>query len=228
MCGRFTLTLDQEALSVALGVEHLLVPHHPRWNITPTQVVPVLRLEDGVRIVEGMRWGLVPFWAEDPSIGNRLINARAETVASRPAFRDAFRRGRHAIIPADGFYEWAGPAGARVPHWIRRRDRRLLGMAGLWEEWGPRNGGDLLRSVTILTVDAGEDVRPLHERMPAILPPEEWDGWLSGMRRAEDVAEGLLPSPSGTLEAFPVSTLVNRPGNEGPELLEGVEDRVSG
>jgi len=225
MCGRFTLTLDQEALSVAYGVEAFLTSHAPRYNIAPSQEVAVLVQGDGIRRVDGFRWGLVPSWARDPSIGNRMINARSETVADKPAFRNAWVRGRRCLVLADGFYEWQAPpdgSGPKVPHWIHRVDRRPFGFAGLWERWGHRE--DPLFTCTILTTRPNAVVRPIHDRMPVLLgAPHEWDRWVDPSVPSRDLEELLAPSPDDALQARVVSTRVNRPGNEGPECIRPVE-----
>src|SRR5262245_35107324 len=174
MCGRFTLATSRAQLAdlfrLAGGPELPL-----RYNIAPTQPVPVVRAAGDGRALALARWGLIPRWATDPAIGNRLINARSETVAEKPSFRDAFRK-RRCLIPATGFYEWAKTAGGKQPYHFRLLDGRPFAFAGLWERWD--RGGEPVESCTILTTAANAVVRPVHERMPVILPAEAFAAWL--------------------------------------------------
>jgi putative SOS response-associated peptidase YedK len=167
-----------------------------------------------------MRWGLIPSWADDPKIGYKLINARAETVAGKPAFRNAFRQ-RHCLIPADGFYEWhAAGTKAKQPWHIRRKDGRPFAFAGLWEHWNAPESPPV-ESCTIITTDANEVVRPIHDRMPVILDPADYAAWLDP--RDPTIAQELLrPCPAEVMTAFPVSSMVNNPKNEDPRCLEAV------
>lgn len=221
MCGRFTLTIDQEAVSAAYGVERLLFEHRPRYNIAPTQDVAVLLEGEAGRRVEAFRWGLVPGWAEDPGIGNRMINARSETVGEKPAFRSAWRRRQRCLVLADGFYEWQRPSGgrgAKVPHWIHMADRRPFGFAGLWERW--EGGAEPLHTCTILTTSPNPVVAPIHDRMPVALgDPDQWNRWIDGEVLADEVQDLLAPFPPQEMNAHPVSTYVNSPRNEGPECI---------
>jgi putative SOS response-associated peptidase YedK len=220
MCGRFDLALSLEALRDLLGVEGPAPALPPRWNVAPTQPVTVLVIPgDGKRALRAMRWGLVPSWARDPSIGNRMINARAETLAEKPSFRDALRR-RRCLIPATGFYEWRREGRRKVPLHVRPRDGGLLTFAGLWESWTAPDG-TVLETCTIVTCPAGEPVARFHERMPVILPPEARDRWLApGPLSPEAIAELLVPAPGDLLVVDPASPRVNSPANEGPELLD--------
>ena len=172
-----------------------------------------------------LKWGLVPFWADDPKIGNRMINARAETVAKKPAFRQAFRR-RRCLVPADGFFEWnKGPSDGKkptkTPYWIHRADGAPFVMAGLWERWEPENGS-ALHTFTILTTDAVPEIRDIHQRMPVILPEKAADAWLAADTSAEDLVSLLGPYGEG-LRFHPVSSVVNSPRNDSPECIEPVE-----
>ena len=225
MCGRFTLTLDEEALSAAYGVERLLFHHHPRYNIAPTQDVAVLLGGDEGRRIEGFRWGLIPSWAKDPSIGNRMINARSETVAEKPSFRTAWKHRRRCLVLADGFFEWKKPEegrGPKQPYWIQMEDRRPFGFAALWESW--KGDGEEIRSCTILTGPPNELVKPIHDRMPVILGhPEEWETWVDPEVPPEEMEGMMRPFPAEEMRAFPVSSHVNRPENQGPECVEPVE-----
>jgi putative SOS response-associated peptidase YedK len=230
MCGRYTSTSTTTELATAFGVEEVKTDELPlRYNVAPTQPVYAVaerRVERGARIRQlgAFRWGLVPSWAKDPSVGARMINARAETVATRSAYRDALVR-RRCIIPADGFYEWQVTEDGRgqrhkVPHLIRHRDGTPLAFAGLWEVWRRDSGGDPLRSCVIVTTAANEHLAPLHDRMPVVLPRGAWDRWLD---RANDDVEALrrllVPAPADDFEAYPVGPLVNNVANDGPELI---------
>jgi putative SOS response-associated peptidase YedK len=215
MCGRFSLGVDTDRLIGEFGLDDVPVDHEPRYNVAPGQdVLAVVRGPEGLR-TGLLRWGLVPHWAPDPKGGGRLINARSETVATRPSFRDAFRH-RRCWILADGFYEWAPtPWGRKQPHFIRRPDGRPFALAGLWDRW--RRGEDQVVSCTILTTSPSDVVAPLHDRMPVILPAAGRDRWLDPSAEFEDL-HALLRPDTGPLEAFPVATLVNHPDNDGPEV----------
>jgi putative SOS response-associated peptidase YedK len=218
MCGRFTQRADRKALLKSFQVAE--VPHvEPRYNISPTQdVLAVCEREDG-REATFYKWGLVPSWAKDASMGARLINARSETVAEKPAFRQAFRQ-RRCIIPADGFYEWQRIDGRKQPFFFRMRDERPFGFAGLWERW-EGEGGRVVNSCAILTTEANEVLRPVHDRMPVILHPEDYEMWLGADARELDlVKEMLRPYPAGEMTGYPVDTSVNSPRNQGEELIE--------
>ena len=197
----------------------------PRFNQAPTQDAPVVVAAPGGRRMGLMRWGLVPSWADDPSIGNRLINARAETAATKPAFRSAYRR-RRCLIPADGFYEWEKPAsgkGPKTPFYVHAAAGGPLGLAGLWERWRSGEGAEPLVTYAILTVDAPAWMRPLHGRMPAVLPRERWGDWLDPDASA-DALEGAIHAAQGEgLEAYEVTPLVNRPANDREECREPVQ-----
>ncbi len=225
MCGRFGLTIDEEALATSYGVEEILLLHVPRYNIAPTQDVPVLReLEGGARRIEGFRWGLVPFWAKDVRIGARMINARSETVQGKPAFRNPWRKRQRCVVLADGFYEWQKPPsgkGPKTPWWIRMADGRPFGFAALWDRW---DGGESpLFSCTILTTDANALVRPVHHRMPVVLGDSRArEAWVDSGVAPEEVLELLAPYPGEEMVADPVSRYVNAPGNEGPECVAPV------
>ena len=211
MCGRFTLTSPPEEIARVFELDS--VPDlSPRYNIAPTQdVATVCARAGGDREIRLRRWGLVPPWAKDPRIGSRLINARGETVAEKPSFRDAFRQ-RRCLVPADGFYEWAAAArGPRKPHHVRRPDRSPFAIAGLHERWRVEEGS-WLETCTLVTVPANARLAPVHDRMPAILPSEHWDLWLDRDRKgAAALLPLLLPRPDSELEFTPVSRRVNRP-----------------
>ena len=233
MCGRYTVGAPLDELVEVFDVAHLALDDwRPRFNAAPTQQLPVLlRSRDGERRLGPMRWGLVPFWADDPSIGNRMINARSESAARKPAFRQAFRR-RRCIVPMDGFFEWRprtvpeSKKPLKIPFWIHRPDRTPFAVAGLWERWRPDAEAEALTSFTILTTAAGDWMRPLHDRMPAILRGEEVDRWLDPDAEAATLGELLHPTGDGVgeLEAWEVSRDVNRPVHDGPELIEPMPD----
>lgn len=218
MCGRFTLTADRESLQAAFPQIVWPVRHAPRYNIAPGQ--PVLAVpNDGRRRADFFLWGLIPPWAKDPKIGYRLINARAETLKEKPSFRGAYRY-RRCLIPADGFYEWQGPKSRRKQPWyIHRRDHQPFALGGLWETWQAADGSTV-RTCTIITTQAAPDLQAIHGRMPLILPRETWDLWLTPDDRATARLDTLLrPAETTDLEAWPVSTLVNRPENDIPDCI---------
>jgi putative SOS response-associated peptidase YedK len=176
--------------------------------------------EDGSRRLISMRWGLVPYWAEDPGIGSRMINARAETAAEKPAFRDSFRR-RRCLVAADGFFEWQKAPGGKQPYLIRLEGGAPFAFAGLWDRWRGRRGR-VLETFTILTTTPNELVRPIHDRMPVILPAEARSRWLAEDAESEALRELLGPLPGEGMEAFPVSQLVNSPANDSLECLQPI------
>jgi len=221
MCSRFTLSKKAAELESLFAVK---MPHEllPRYNIAPSQPVIAVRMRPNAPQREAvlLQWGLVPSWAKDPTMGSRLINARSETVAEKPAFRMAFRH-RRCLIPSDGFYEWRGMPGKKQPYHIRMRDGALFAFAGLWEVWEGLEG--YLETCAILTTEANHVVRPLHNRMPVILPPADYALWLdTSMSDTKKLHALLHPYPSEEMVAIPVSTRVNNPTNEGPALLEPI------
>jgi putative SOS response-associated peptidase YedK len=222
MCGRYTvrgILPVAELFGISLPAEF----QQPRYNIAPTQDVLVVRAAPDApgqgRRGDLLRWGLVPHWAQDPSVGNRMINARAETAAERPAFRDAMKR-RRCLVPADGFYEWKAPTTGKrkQPHLIRMKDDRPFAFAGLWECWG--HGADRVESFTILTTSPNELVAPIHDRMPVIVAPGDYDRWLDPKVDSAGVKELLRPYDAGEMVAQPVGTHVNNPANDTPECVE--------
>lgn len=216
MCGRYTLNLPIVELADQLDLDLPEFTFEPRYNIAPTQKLPIVTFEEG-KVLALHRWGLIPFWAKDPSIGNKMINARGETLAHKPAFRTALAR-RRCLVPASGFYEWKKTPTGKIPQHIHNQDQSLLTFAGLWESW--KDGEDKeLRSFTIITVTPNELMAPIHDRMPAIILPQDRERWLSPDLTSEEALQLLRPCPDGLLTADPVSTLVNSPRNEGPELL---------
>ncbi len=220
MCGRYTLRTPAKRLAEFFDLP-LLAELKPRYNIAPTQLVLTVRLgADQQRQWATVRWGLLPSWVNDPAeLNSVLINARSETVDRKPAFRSAFRQ-RRCLIPADGFFEWQRRGRTKKqPYYIRRKDDQPMAFAGIWERWS--QDGVELESCAILTTDANEVVRPLHDRMPVILPKEAWDVWLSpGCDNPAALRELLRPAPADQLEAYPVATIVNRSSNDVPACIE--------
>ena len=220
MCGRYELHTHPAALALLFGLPHPPAIR-PRYNIAPTQDVPVIRRNPaGERELAQVRWGLVPRWAKDPSIGTRMINARAETLADKPAFRMALRHHR-CLVPADGFYEWTPrPGGGKQPMHVGMADGAPFAMAGLTERWlSPE--GEVLDTCTIVTTQANSLLAPLHDRMPVIVAPHEYERWLEGA--GEDVADLLAPYPSHAMAYYPVSTRVNAVRNDDAALIEEVD-----
>lgn len=229
MCGRYSLKADQRRVAEHFALA-TLPPLSPRYNIAPTQDVPVIRADDsGQRRLDMLRWGLIPYWAKDPSIGNRMINARVESVRDKPAFRSLmngareqndFRgQGRRCLVPADGFFEWAKTPRARQPYHFHLRSQDVFGMAGLWDRWVDEEGR-VVESFTVLTTDANALVRPCHDRMPVILQPEDYNIWLNPAVPGDEAAKALEhPLACESLESWPVSTVVNKPETDVPECV---------
>lgn len=222
MCGRFALTVSARVLAEVFDADPP-ADHHPRYNVAPTQPVLTVRKDlSGKPTITPARWGLIPHWAKDAGIGARMINARAETVADKPAFRTAVRR-RRCLIPADGFYEWRKEDGGKQPYLVRFSDGRVFTFAGLWESWQPTAGGDPVESCTIITTSPNELLAALHDRMPVILPFERHDEWLDAGELGKDRLRSLLgPIEASGLEARPVSRHVNRPANDDPVCVEPI------
>jgi len=225
MCGRFTLRTPAPKLIEIFQVD--AIPKlSPRFNIAPTQLILGIRAAESgsERDALMMRWGLIPFWAKDQSIGNRLINARSETVAEKPSFRNAFKK-RRCLIVADGFYEWQKLEDGKQPHLIQMPDAEPFAIAGLWESWRDKSQGDDAKEVTsctLLTTSANQEMQALHDRMPVILDPADWATWLSPESSVAQRQALLKPLSDGSLEHFPVSKVVNRPINDTPECIQPV------
>ncbi len=217
MCGRYSLTTPEDHLVEVFDVPPLTFDYRARYNIAPSQDVPVVASDKSGTRLGLLRWGFVPAWADDLSIGSRMINARAESLLDKPAFKQA-AVSRRCLIPADGFYEWAAEDGHKVPYWIHSPDREPMGFAGVWERWHHR-GTEPVFSMAIITVDASDQIRHLHDRMPAIVPAADREAWLDTETPIAD-ALSLLKPYERALEAHPVSTLVNRPANDVPECIE--------
>jgi putative SOS response-associated peptidase YedK len=228
VCGRYVSTSPPALLAEQLGAEEVRVPEPlpPRWNVAPTDPVYAVAEHKGRRQLGAFRWGLVPFWARDTSVGSRLINARAESVVTKPAFRRAFER-RRCLLPADGFYEWQRlPGGRRQPWFVHRADGAPMAFAGLWEVWRDPADPDAepLRSCTIVTTEANELLAPVHDRMPVVLSPGDWDRWLDPDRHdVEELRALLVPADPRQFELYQVSTRVNKVTEDGPDLVAPVE-----
>lgn len=231
MCGRYAFYTPIEAVTRLFAVSEVHAADvTPRYNIAPTQDVPIVRLSafhaEGespppARELALARWGLVPFWAKDAAIGNRMINARGETVATKPAFRAAFKK-RRCLVPADGFFEWQKTESGKQPWYIHATGGEPLALAGLWELWDRAEDGVPLASCTIITTRANEFMRPLHDRMPVVLDAAGRDAWLDAASSPDTLQSLLAPAPEAALEAWPVSRRVNSPFNEDPSLVEPV------
>lgn len=220
MCGRYTITSAPEAIRNLF--RYVGQPNFPpRYNVAPTQPIPVVRLNDGQRQFLLMRWGLLPSWVKDPKTFTLLINARGESVCDKPAFRNAMKR-RRCLIPADGFYEWKGEGGRKQPYYIRAVSGAPLAFAGLWETWTGPNGEEL-DTAAIVTTEANGTLEHIHHRMPVIVPPDAFDFWLDTNNvDAVTACAAIRPAPDDLLEAFPVSGAVNRAANEDPRLIQPV------
>lgn len=222
MCGRYTLIINDlgELESIFNYFPGKRLPEwKPAYNAAPTQMLPVITREHGISL---MKWGLVPSWSKEAAIGNRMINARLETAAEKPAFRSSLRR-RRCLVPADGYYEWQGSGRGKQPWRITASDGRVMVMAGLWDTWQTPEGGEL-SSFTILTMPAAESVAKLHDRMPVILPEEQGQEWL--MPLSEPELKGCLAriKPPAELKAYRVSPLVNSPANNDPRCIQALEE----
>lgn len=238
MCGRFVSASPPEEIAEYFGAvlsdvvasDPVVASHEPRYNVAPTDDVFVVFVEEQQRRLDLYRWGLVPYGAADLSVGNRMINARAETLASKGVFRASLTK-RRCIVPADGFYEWKVVGGTaskprKQPYFIRPADGGQLAFAGLWSEWHGEVAGErsVVRSTTIITTEANDAMSALHHRMPVILPPDAWDEWLDPERRdVEDLERLLVPADGAVLAMHPVSPAVGNVRNDGPELIEEVD-----
>jgi putative SOS response-associated peptidase YedK len=223
MCGRFTLHVSPEQLAEQFNVTE---PQQlaDRYNIAPTQPVGIVRLDRSATEREWalVHWGLIPSWAKEPSIGARMINARGETVVEKPSFRAAMRR-RRCLVPADGFYEWKRTGSSKQPYYIRLRSEEAFAFAGLWEIWTAPDGSEL-QSCTVITTEPNELMASLHDRMPVILAPEDYDEWLgkgkdADAKEVEQLRHLIRPFDAKLMEAYPVSPRVNNPKYEGATLI---------
>ena len=221
MCGRYVNKANrkeiEEEFHLTLDTEQDL---QARYNIAPTQIIPVVLQSKGQRVIDRLRWGLIPAWAKDESIGARLINARAETLAEKPSFKNAFRS-RRCLVPASGFYEWQKSSSPKQPFYFYLKDKPVFGFAGLYEEWIHRETGELIETCTIITTKANKLLEPVHERMPVILPREMYDEWLDeGERDTGKLQALLVPYPAAEMGSHPVGRSVNFAQAESEDLIK--------
>lgn len=217
MCGRFALATEKNILEMLYDLE-MRGDLIPRYNIAPSQDILAVRADpEGKKEPAYFRWGLVPFWAKDEKIGYRMINARAETAAEKPSFREAMRK-RRLLIPASGFFEWKKEKNSKQPYYICRKDKKPFSLGGLWERW--EKGSSPLESCTILTTEPNSLLAPVHNRMPLIIPPEAYAGWLDPETPSEAVTTLLQPADPDLFTAYPVSRAVNSPANDMPDIIE--------
>ncbi|MEW5992554.1 MAG: SOS response-associated peptidase [Chloroflexota bacterium] len=223
MCGRFTQERPTSELAEIFGAEDLAAADEVaggRFNVAPTDAAAVVVQREDRRAIRAYRWGLVPHWAESPRAGARMFNARAETLATSPVFREALRRGRRLLVPVDSFYEWRRDGKVRQPFRVVRADGRPLALAGLWAGWHDPETDEILRSFTIVTTGPNELMRAIHDRMPVVVPEDAWDRWLDPAIPDPGELLGLLvPAEDGSLQAHPVSRAVNDVRNDGPGLI---------
>ncbi len=225
MCGRFSLLTYAEALAERFNVEEIIDRPDPTYNIAPMQMVNTV-VQRGTRQLVKMKWGLVPFWADDYNIGHRMINARAETLTEKPAFRVAFKK-RRCLIIADGFYEWQKVGNVRKPMYVRLKSREPFAFAGLYEYWDKTKSGKTLLSCTIVTTKPNELMKSIHHRMPVILRPDAEDRWLdTEITDVSELKSLLIPYSSEKMEVFEVSKFVNSPKNQGIECIRPVDSHI--
>jgi len=216
MCGRYTLTAEAEVIQQTFDLDDVPTMR-PRYNIAPTQKVPVIT-GDAPGQLAFMQWGLVPSWAKDPSVSSKMINARSETLAQKPSFRDAFAK-RRCLVPVDGFFEWRKEGNQKYPMYIHLKDRQLFAMAGLWETWKTPEG-DVLQTCTIITTEPNPFVAQFHHRMAVILSPESYASWLDHGTPVDDLNALFTPYPAEHMAAYEVSGMVNNPKNDTPQVIE--------
>ena len=221
MCGRFTNKAKPEQIKKEFKVgakNHNL--YEPRFNIAPLQMIDVVFEPEGERIISQLKWGLVPSWSKDAPTSKGLINARAETITEKPSFREAFKS-RRCIIPASGFYEWQKKGtGAKQTFYFYLKEKDVFGFAGLWEEWLDKQTGELLETCTIITTEANEVLKPVHDRMPVILKAESYDEWLDAkVKDTDKLQKFLVPYPANEMKSHPVSKSVNVPDVDSAELI---------
>ena len=228
MCGRYTLSVPEEALLEAFDVPGLTFDYQayaPRYNVAPGQDAPVVAEDGDGRRIGLLEWGFLPSWKEEPK--GPFVNARSESVASKRSFAEAFRR-RRCLVPADGFYEWRAEGGRKVPYWFHPGDGKVLSFAGIWETWTPAPSAsddvEPRHGFAILTADANADVSDVHHRMPVVVPASARDRWLDSDTPVEELETLLGAAPDGTFQARRVSTRVNRPDEDDSELIETVEE----
>jgi putative SOS response-associated peptidase YedK len=219
MCGRYILSASPQEIAEHFDLREV-PPFPPRWNIAPTQVVPVVReTQEGERECVLLRWGLIPFWSKDPSIGSRMINARAESCTDKPAYRNAFKR-RRCLVPVSGFYEWKPEGKWKQPYVFRLQDAPVFALGGLWEQWRSPEG-DAVQTFTIITTGANEAISAYHERMPLVIARPDYEEWLS----SPNPGELLKPWSGGEFEIFPVSRRVNNVENDDAALVAPLAEK---
>lgn len=219
MCGRFTCTIDLLTFIKFFKIDlNNLDRYEPRYNIAPTQEIPTVIWQNGKRVAQNMRWGLVPSWAKVPGVGNKMVNARAETLDVKPAYRKALLH-RRCLVPADGFYEWMKEGKKKQPLRFVLSNNKPFAFAGLWDNWVSPEGKSII-SCTVITTDPNEVVKTVHDRMPVILTEEDQCNWLNPDYNPEHLKTMLVPY-GGKMKAYPVSDLVNSPKNDFPEVLSG-------
>lgn len=218
MCGRYSVSTPVEQVADHFNAALPEVEVPPTYNAAPSQNLMVIPNKQEARQINLFRWGLIPFWAKDTNIGYKMINARAETLIEKPAFKTAFKK-RRCLIIADGFYEWQKTKSGKVPHRICDESEKPFAFAGLWEQWHDKANESTIESFTIVTTEANEAVKPLHERMPVILPEDNYDAWLNNDLSLDDQITLLQPYPYD-LKVYPVSKKVNSPANNDPSLLK--------
>lgn len=221
MCGRYLITSTPEAMRQLFA--YLEQPNFPpRYNVAPTQPIPIVRLHEGKRQFALVRWGLIPAWVKDPKTFSLVLQARSDTVLDKPSFKNAMKR-RRCLIPADGFYEWNEDTTPRKPYVVLPKDRRPVAFAGIWESWMGPNGEEL-ETAAVITTDANKTLHPIHHRMPVVIPPEAFDFWLDCRHVDENSAAALLvPAPEDLFEAHEISPAVNRVANDYPDLIKPVK-----
>jgi putative SOS response-associated peptidase YedK len=221
MCGRYAITTAPEAIRALFG--YLEQPNFPpRYNIAPTQPVPIVRMAEGKRQLALVRWGLIPSWVKDPRAFSLVINGRGESVLDKPAFRNAMKY-RRCLFPADGFYEWKREGERKRPYFVRLKSGQPMAFAGLWESWMGPNGEEM-ETAAIVTTTASRSIAHIHDRMPVIVPPEAFDFWLDPKVDAEMAAAVIQPAKDALIEAYEVSSAVNRTANDAPMLLEPLRE----
>ncbi|MEW6210729.1 MAG: SOS response-associated peptidase [Acidobacteriota bacterium] len=217
MCGRFVREKSITVIADQFGVDEISTDLEPSYNIAPTQKVAVI-VSDGRKQLVSVQWGLIPSWSKDPAIGNKLINARSETITEKASFRNAFKK-RRCLIVADGFYEWQRMGQEKRPVYIRLKSGRPFGFAGLYETWKSPEGEDVT-TCAIITTQANDIMKPIHDRMPVILPRSSEDMWLDAKTGSDVALELLKPYPSEEMETWPVSKMVNSPANNSPDCIK--------
>ena len=221
MCGRFTLHANLKEIQETFKVDEVVAEPTPSYNVAPTQQVYAVVQHDGKSVLEGMRWGLIPFWAKDASIGSKMINARAETLTEKSSFSRPLKNQR-CLIVADGFYEWRKEGTAKIPTYIHLKSGKPFGFAGLYDTWKSPEG-EVLTTCTIITTSPNEVTAPIHDRMPVIVPARSYATWLDPANQDIDKLTALLaPYKASEMEAWPVARLVNSPANNTPELIKPV------